>query len=55
MRFSIKSTAIVFVLGVVVTSQAAKPLPKQSRIGYVYPAGGQQGTSFTAMLGGQYL
>jgi len=27
----------------------------EPRIGYVYPAGGQQGTTFTAVIGGQHL
>ena len=28
---------------------------REPRVGYVYPAGGRQGTTFTAVIGGQYL
>ena len=39
---------LVFVVG---SAEAAKP----PHIGYAYPAGGKQGTSFRVVIGGQYL
>lgn len=41
------------VLGI--TAYATGQNPKQSYIGYVYPAGGQRGTSFEVLVGGQFL
>ncbi|MBE3069101.1 MAG: hypothetical protein IMZ66_02580, partial [Planctomycetes bacterium] len=34
---------------------AARAQPAPPRVGYVYPAGGQQGTTFQVTLGGQRL
>lgn len=45
-------------LGVAVLCAFASPAPAQQRgahIGYVYPAGGQQGATFEAIVGGQFL
>ena len=39
-------------LAIVPTVQAQQPAP---RVGYVYPAGGQQGTTFQVMIGGRSL
>ena len=55
MRVAPGPLVIALALGVAATAGAAKPQSKQPRIGYVYPAGGQQGASFSAMVGGQYL
>ncbi|MCB1066307.1 MAG: hypothetical protein KDN20_25740, partial [Verrucomicrobiae bacterium] len=44
--FPAAAVAVIFLTQV----QAAPP-----RIGYVYPAGGQRGTSFEVVVGGQYL
>ncbi len=46
------------VLVVLVTLACASPVwaqRGQPRIGYVYPAGGRQGTTFEAVIGGQFL
>jgi len=45
-------SAMVTILAVV---PAAWAQPSTPRIGYVYPAGGQQGTSFQVRVGGQFL
>jgi hypothetical protein len=44
--------------GLVILAAIAPAAPAQQRslsIGYVYPAGGQQGTTFEAVVGGQFL
>jgi hypothetical protein len=46
------------VLAVVPAARAAMPgarAQRDPRIGYVYPAGGRQGTTFQVAIGGQYL
>ncbi len=37
------------------TSLAQPKQPRSLHVGYVYPAGGQQGTTFEAVVGGQFL
>ena len=48
MRRLQKTLALFFVI-------AASSFAKPPHIGYAYPAGGQQGTSFRVIIGGQYL
>ncbi len=55
MKIALEPIAIVLAVGFALTTGAAKPKSRQPRIGYVYPAGGQRGTSFSAMVGGQYM
>lgn len=38
-----------------VTSVQQRQQPNDPRVGYVYPAGGQQGTTFTTTVGGRFL
>lgn len=50
---SFRRAALGLVLSLVfIGAAAAQPAP---RIGYVYPAGGQFGTTFDLLIGGQYL
>ena len=46
------AAALTAALTVLPTAQAQQRLP---HIGYVYPAGGRQGTTLTVTIGGQYL
>jgi len=56
MKAVLKPIAVALAAGVAATAGAVgKPKEQHPRIGYVYPAGGQQGTFFHAMVGGQYL
>lgn len=50
MRTASKLMAGVALVWLAVAAQANEP-----HIGYVYPAGGQQGSQFSASIGGQYL
>ncbi len=43
------------IAGLVALAASAASAQKKAYIGYIYPAGGQQGTTFQAMLGGQDL
>jgi hypothetical protein len=46
------------ILALAAVLAAAPPAPAQQgvpRVGYVYPAGGKQGTTFEAVIGGQFL
>ena len=42
-------------MGSLVFTPAVLAQPSSPHIGYVYPAGGRQGTTFTVVIGGQYL
>ncbi len=42
-------------LGALLMAFSAAQAQEKPRIGYVYPAGGRQGTTFQVTLGGQYL
>src|SRR5690349_5048214 len=42
-----------FALGLMATAAAAQQVTPH--VGYVYPAGGRQGTTFEVMVGGQFL
>ncbi len=42
-------------LGVALASQACAQAQREAHIGYVYPAGGQRGTTFEAVIGGAGL
>jgi len=46
---------LILFLTVFVAAAPAALAQKQPRIGYVYPAGGQRGGTFTVTVGGQYL
>ncbi len=45
----------VFSLAALLAAPQASQAQRTAYIGYVYPAGGQQGTTFPVKLGGQYL
>ena len=47
------NTLIICIL--VLSSLAAAQSTKQVNVGYIYPAGAQQGNTITAIVGGQYL
>ena len=47
--------AILVVATVPVQAQPAQKQAKAPHAGYLYPAGGQQETTFTMYVGGQYL
>ncbi len=47
--------AILALVCLLATAPAAWPQQNQPRIGYVFPAGGRQGTTFRLTVGGQYL
>lgn len=52
---TIRSVARIAVLLGLAGAQAADAQQTNLRIGYVYPAGGKQGTTFEAVVGGQFL
>ncbi len=57
-RFIVPRSAFIVFLGLLCAPAAwAQQQPQQRipRIGYVYPAGGKQGTSFQVLVGGQFL
>lgn len=47
--------AIVALLLALAAGAAAQQAPRDPHIGYVYPAGGKQGTTFNVIVGGQFL
>jgi hypothetical protein len=51
--FSFKLSCLA--LAIVFAASAAQAQQNAPRIGYTYPAGGRQGTSFQVVVGGQYL
>ena len=56
--FKIINSCMFVLLTVVPAARAAMPgarAQRDPRIGYVYPAGGRQGTTFQVAIGGQYL
>lgn len=55
MKTILNVVSIMLITGVAASANAAKPKSKHPHIGYVYPAGGQLGSSFMATVGGQYL
>ena len=50
-----KRIHLTVALGALVAWAALTPARAQTYIGFAYPAGGQQGTTFTVTLGGQQL
>jgi hypothetical protein len=43
------------ILALAASAAAQQQAPRTPRVGYVYPAGGKQGTTFQVTVGGQYL
>ncbi len=56
MKIHLSLIGVLFVVGAqLIHAQAPGGRQSPPRIGYVYPAGGQQGTTFSVTVGGQYL
>ncbi len=46
---------VLGMMGLIASHAQAQAVNRAPRIGYVYPAGGQQGTTFQVLVGGQFL
>src|SRR3954470_5948052 len=55
LRRSCTAATLALLVVLVTGNVAAQPQRPGPHIGYVYPAGGRQGTSFTVSVGGQNL